>query len=517
MLALLRQRRHGGAFYIAVALLLATVGFYSYLMATGQWNIRDIHLGTAVHYAKTSFGLDNTLILGFNATNTPTIQEIPIWQMVAGGMIRVFNGWWGGATITSLLFYFLGVFPLFWLVARRLGERLAWYSVAFFAAQPLVFLFSGRAGVDGACLTGMIWFWYAGDRLLERPTVGRWVVAAGFGALAAMLKLPFFATAGLALFFLLLKEHRGDVRRWVALGGVGAFSALLFFAWTKVTDHYQANAVYPLVDLRVSKNPQMLWWFFGDWAYRLNPMHWIKGGWRVLNGLFGNFAFVALACYGGLSKAGGGRNAFAWFLLLGGLVTTAVFSHLVLHHAHYYLMLAPAVAVLMAQGAAALEDRLALEGVGKRIGLAVAILGLGLSLVQGMVGLNMTLVLDRFPSQMGRLLAQHTTPEDKIVAIRGDWGGRMFLEADRRGLSIWGPRFFEKPEQYARLKELGFTKLVIFSESPVQHAGQQSKSTSIIAPRRLYQDDLTPLVSSWPTVFEAENMIIKEIPNPPVE
>ena len=102
-----------------------------------------------------------------------------------------------------------------------------------------------------------------------------------------------------------------------------------------------ARAEFLFVDVRLS-NPAMHRWYFGDWGYRLNPVNWAKGGWTGLNSLFGSFALAGFFLWG-LCVV---KARLGWILLAGNVVAALVFSHLVLAHQHYYLMFAPAVAVL---------------------------------------------------------------------------------------------------------------------------------------------------------------------------
>jgi hypothetical protein len=166
---------------------------------------------------------------------------------------------------------------------------------------------------------------------------------------------------GLAGFFLLLKTRVFKLRALVALAGVGVVAGILFLLWTCYTDAAQAGAEFKFVDLRVAKdNPEMLFWYFGDWHYRLNPANWAKAGWRFATAVFGSFSLIILFVYG---LAGRRVHPAAKLLLAGAFLTTLVFSHLVLHHYHYYLMFTPAVALLCAAPLEKIEAFLAEQGV----------------------------------------------------------------------------------------------------------------------------------------------------------
>ena len=336
-----------------IALLLV---FHVGSALRGRGQFRDIHLGTALHYAQTKISLADTIIVGFNATGTPTIQEFPIWQMVAGLVFKLFGPWWGWANLVSLALFLPCLFPLFQVARLYLDERRAWWVLIFFLAEPLVFLHAGMASTDGFSLASAVWFLYCGVKLVREPGLKWLVPACVCGSLAAVSKLPFFMATGLALFFLVLWQSGFDFKRLGFLAGAGGVAGVVFLLWTHYTDARQANALFPFVDLRVAKGTTMMFWYFGDWHFRLSAGKWIKGGWRILTGLLGSFALVGLVV---LALANKKSNPAARCLLAGALLTTLVFSHLVLVHWHYYLMFAPAVSLLCAEGLAVLEMRFA--------------------------------------------------------------------------------------------------------------------------------------------------------------
>ena len=320
----------------ALTLLLAllAVAYHLALALHGQGHYRDQHLGTALHYAATQIDLQHTVIVGFNATETPTIQELPVWQAAAGAVFKlVGTRWWGWANVVSLVLFLPCLYPLFQIGRRYYGDRAAWWTLVFFLSQGLVFLYAGEAGTDGFSLAATIWFWFACVRLLDNPV--KWLLpAAALGTLVAVSKLPFFMATGLAGFFLLLHTRGFKLRELAALAGVGVVAGIVFLFWTHYTEALQAGAEFPLVDLRLggtTEGSSMVFWYFGDWHYRLNPANWIKAGWRFATAVFGSFSLLALFAYG---IAGRRVHPAAKFLLAGAFLTTLIFSHLVLHHYH---------------------------------------------------------------------------------------------------------------------------------------------------------------------------------------
>ena len=473
----------------------------------GHGQFRDIHLGTALHYAQTKVSLVDTVIVGFNATGTPTIQELPVWQMAAGLAFKVLGPWWGWANVVSLALFLPCLVPLFHVARQFLDERRAWWALIFFLAEPLVFLNAGTASTDGFSLAITIWFLACGVELLQTPD-GKWLLlAAVCGSLAAVSKLPFFMAAGLALFFLALGSPGFNFKRLIFLTAAGGMAGIVFLAWTHYTDAQQAGALFPLVDLRLTKGTNMLFWYFGDLHYRLSAGNWIKGGWRSLTALLGSFALLGLVLLA-LTRKNGSRAARS--LLAGAVVTTLIFTHLVLHHWHYYLMFAPAVALLCAEGLGVLEMKWAPDGVRGTFSFFVAGL-IGLSLLQGLMGMH-SLTYDPYPAKMAELIRQHTTPADKLVVVGGGWGGELLFRSDRAGLSTWDALVFDRPENLARLKSLGYDKLVLVSESPFHNAIQVVNPGQTETAREMAGTWLTPLTKTWPVDYESGDLSIREIP-----
>lgn len=470
---------------------------------------RDQHLGTAVQYYKTKIDLLKPVIIGFNATGTPTPQELPVWQALAGLAFKMLGPWYGWANLVSLLVFCTSLFPLFRLAKIFAGERAAWWTLVFFLSQPLIFMLAGEASTDGFSLVTAIWFLFFGVGLLQRGTLIWWIPTMLMGALAAVSKLPFFMTAGLTCFFVLVTRHRNSPRAWLLLASAGAVIVALFFWWTSYTNRCIAAAEFPFVDLRLSHSDSSLW-YFGDLKYRLHPGNWLKGGWRVLNACFGSFAFVGVFLHALFFL----RDSFLGkLLLLSAFITTLVFTHLVLHHVHYYLMFTPAFAVFCAVAASDLEKKLSPESLWlTNASLAIVAAVLGLSIVQGLIGIKIVLHFDPYPYEMAGEIQKYCSPTDKLLIEGGGWGGNELMLSDRKGMSIWNTKLLDQPENLKRLKELGYDKLVMISDSPLLVAVQQVNPGESKFHRQSYREFMTPLVNDWPTLRQTEDILIKEIP-----
>jgi hypothetical protein len=486
---------------IAFPLLCAWKGFPLY---------RDIHIGTAVEYSKHSIDIGSTQIVGFNATGTPTIQEFPIWQILAGMALKACGPWWGWANVVSILIFITSLYPLYRLGRAFMGHRGGLWTLVFYLTQPLVFRYFGLASTDGTSLTAMIWFLYLGYRLLSAPSFHTllWAGAVIAGTATALLKLPFFMASGIALCGYHLLTNAKSFKHLVSLASVGFLAGLVFLFWTKYTDKLQAGALYPFVDLRLS-NAEMFYWYFGDLKYRLTPSVWLKGGWRVLNCLFGSFVLLGLGTLG-IFKS---RSLYLPLCLIGGsAITTLVFTHIILHHSHYYLMLAPAVAMLCANAFLWIKNYFRPDGFRELLVVASVGILLGLSLIQGLIGMKIGVYLDPYNKKTASIVAAQTHPSDKLLIQGGSWGGDILTRSNRSGLSIWGTKFLEDPVNLTKLKELGYNKLVMISESPMLHAVQAVNPGQSDRKRDSYENKRTPIVENWPILYRTEDIIIQSIP-----
>jgi len=74
------------------------------------------------------------VIVGFNATGTPTAQELPLWQAAAALVFKATNStWYGWANLVSLLLFATGLWPFFQLARQYVGERAAGGASYFFS------------------------------------------------------------------------------------------------------------------------------------------------------------------------------------------------------------------------------------------------------------------------------------------------------------------------------------------------------------------------------------------------
>jgi hypothetical protein len=341
--------------------------------------------------------------------------------------------------------------------------------------------------------------------------------------LGAISKLPFFMVAGLCSVSMLLISNARSWRSWVLLISAGAAAVFVFVGWTHYCDSLAAQAEYPYIDVRISHNPFMVWWYFGDLHMRLDPRAWIKPGWRFLHATLGSLPFAALLL-AALFRPG---NRLAKLWLLATLLTTLVFTNLVLIHWHYYLMCCPAVALLCGATLARWEN-FWMEEIPKQW-LSITLVGVMLvfSAIDGVIAMKIAIDYDYFPQKMSVLLRQYTRPGDKLVVYKCDpeWPGEILFRSERKGFLVYtlegspnGPtkkglyELLNNETDLRKLKSLGYNKLVLMSESPVRFAVVAVNPGSR-RERFYYPATISPRVDAWPVVYRSEDILIKEIPD----
>ena len=516
--------RPKGLIVLVTVLFGLVVAFHLGNALLGKSLFRAIHLGTALEYAHSPVNLLRPMIVGFDANEAPVAQEPPFWQAAVGLVFKATGStWYGWANLVSLLFFATGLWPAFQLARFYAGERAAWWSLAFFLAQPLIVFVAGLGSTDGFCLVAMNWFLFFANRMIVTGRALWWLPTALFASLCAVSKLPFFMTAGFAGIFMLVVNRTWSWRPWLLLASAGMTAALAFAGWTHYAGSLSAHAEYPYVELRLAHNPFIRDWYFGSLQFRLNPGAWLKAGWRFLHATLGSLPFVVLLLTA-LFRPG---NRFPKLWLAAMVPTTLVFTHLVLVHWHYYLMSCLPVAVLCGTTLAAWEDLWSQQMPRPWLRLSLAGLALVLSAVDGLIAMKVSIFYDPFPKEMAAVIQQHTQPDDRLILYNTDasWGGEELFRAGRRGFYVYDLENVQRADtthglldlldnetDLHRLKALGYNKLVLISESPAWFAATAVNPGST-AKRILYPATLSPTVDRWPVVYRSEDILIKQIPD----
>jgi hypothetical protein len=177
-------------------------------------------------------------------------------------------------------------------------------------------------------------------------------------------------------------------------------------------------------------------------------------------------------------------------------------------------MFSPAVALLNAYAVSDLWQRLGNHSTTRSLLASGAVLLiLSLSLLQGLMQIEaLNLTADPYVRKLAENVAAHTTPDDKIVVINGGWGGDLLILSGRQGLSADTPDIINEQQQGHDLQSLGYTKLVIASESPLLHAAQVTNPGSGQRVRTSWQVFTTPDFGNWREIYRSEDIVIKELP-----
>lgn len=488
------------ALFFLAALWLYALGW----AWSGHPIYRDQHIGAAIEYATHGIDLLRPVIIGFNANGTATPQELPIWQATAAIGLRAFGGWWGGATIASLILFTLFL-PCFYFIAKwETNGAFSWLALAMLLIQPIVFQLAGAAQTDGLSLALFIGFVWSAERLRRWPDKFSWAACAAMASLLAVTKFPFLLAGSLASLLMLLWNREG-LKQWMFLAAAGAVAAIVFIPWTMWCDAEIGRALFKYRPMTILENTE---WFFGGLAYRLDPANYIKAGWRALGCLWGSFVLVGLTLYGVWLRP----RSLGMALLIGALATTLIFTKLILIHRHYYLMFAPAVALLNTYALGDLLRRLGPLTAARNLVLSISLAALFfLSVMQGLENIE-ALVADNFIQNAASVVRENTIPSEKLLIINGGWGGDLLIHADRKGLSADDTKLVENPQTRQQLRDLGYTKVVIVSQSPLLWA-LQAVNPGISIPEKIHWSSFVSTnAKSWPTVFQSNDVLIKEIP-----
>lgn len=496
------------------ALLAAGIVFFELWMATtNHSNIRDQHLGGAVAYAKGHIDLMRPMLLGFTVNGTPTPLEFPVWQALTAVLMKCFGLWYGWGNVVSLILFFSSLWPLFDLCRRMGSSRIGWWAVVFTLAQPLSWIFGGQAGADSTAWAFALWFIYASYRMMSEGKWSWWLFSICAAGLSATTKAPFFMTAGLTTFFWLLLRYRRSGRAWFFLASAGGVAVLLFLVWNIHCHRMYAEADFSTINVDpFDKQGTINEWYFGTMATRWNPKVWLRGVWHLATYVLGGLAFVLLV----LTATRARKSTEAWLWLFAAACTTLVFPRLVWEHVHYFFIFASATAWLCALGAveieSAIQDRLQIPAPVKT---GILLATLTLSLAGAFIILHINLFLDPYTAEIAQLIKEHTAPEEKIVVWGMIWG-EPFLKADRTGftggLSLDANKWINEPQKLERLKQLGYTKVVLINPSPIILALTKVTGTPGYKLWNLHET-LPRVATNWPVVFDSPQMLIVQIPD----
>ncbi len=505
-------RNNKDLIFLALLFGAGLVFFELWMATTNHDNSRDQHLGGAVAYAKGRIDLLRPMLPGFNANGTPTPLEFPIWQALTAIFMKCLGIWYGWGNVVSLAFFFSSLWVLFDLCRRMGSARTGWWAILFSLVQPLSIICGGQAGGDSTAWAFAMWFIYFSHRMMSEGKWRWWPWAVAAGGLSAATKAPFFMTAGLTAFFWLWLRHRASRRAWVLLISAGAMATLFFLAWNFHCHRVYAEAEFPTINMDpLNGKSGINGWYFGTLADRLNPRNLLSYGWHTATAVLGGLAFVVLPLISIRFK----QSAEAWLWMLAAALTTLVFMPLI-GHMHYLFIFGPATAWLCAIAATEIEPgiwNLLRASACARAG--ILLVTFAASLAGMLVTVHINMLFDPYQAEIGELIKQHTSPDEKIVVWGTNWGD-PFLRADRQGLtgalSLDGTGWFNDARNLKRLKQLGYKKIVLVNPPyfVVALTYVNGKHGEKIVD--LHQA-LPAVAKNWPVVFDTSEMLIVQIPD----
>ncbi len=118
--------------------------------------------------------------------------------------------------------------------------------------------------------------------------------------------------------------------------------------------------------------------------------------------------------------------------------------------------------------------------------------------------------LDRYKDEAGQVIKQHTTRGDKLIVWGAFWG-EPFLRAEREGFTAGNLSILADPKQLGRLKELGYTKLVLMNPSPYLVALTTVTGTRVKTAVDL-PEQMPAAAKNWPVVLSSPSILILDIP-----
>ena len=417
-----------GAVWLLQA-VLAAIGWDHTLL--GDFEFRQVQTAIAARfYPGDAFRLDyETPLLG------PPWQiplEFPAYQ-AAVAWLSAFTGLPldPAGRLVSWLAFQLSL-PAFFLAMGAAGipRPHRWLCATLLLASPLYLFFSRAFLIESTALCFSAWFLAGLGRWVTGGSA-RWLaVAAVAGALGAATKPTTLFVFGVAAALLLARERRTGGGPWLRrLAGAAAAAlpaAAAGLAW--IAHSALVRARNPDAGILAD---HFGYWTFGDLAQRLSAAYWTRtlGVWA--DGLVPQ-AGLALALYF-LARLRPAATPVALGAFAAFLSGQLVFSNLYFVHAYYFY--ASGVFLVVAVGlmlAAHFDDPSAPRWL--RWAPLLAVLALQLhAYARDYLPAQRE---NRPPTELTRVLATLTGPDDTLVVLGQDWNGSIPYYAGRRALML---------------------------------------------------------------------------------
>ena len=122
--------------------------------------------------------------------------------------------------------------------------------------------------------------------------------------------------------------------------------------------------------------------------------------------------------------------------------------------------------------------------------------------------MEIPLRFDPYPAQIAQRVDSLLPAQAKAVIQNGGWGGDIFMRMQRPGLTITTNKLLQSEGQFRRLKDLGYTHLIMLAESPLLHAFQVTNPGQAGLKRLSKYHITTPLLDRWTPMHEDSDIVI---------
>ena len=121
---------------------------------------------------------------------------------------------------------------------------------------------------------------------------------------------------------------------------------------------------------------------------------------------------------------------------------------------------------------------------------------------------------DTFQQDVADAIRLHTTTNDKLVVWGLNWGD-PFLRSGRQGftggLQLDSSAWINDPANLTRLRQMGYTKVVLVNSSPYVVALTALSHNENVHWVDL-QEHLPTVARDWPVLFDSKQLLIVQIP-----
>jgi|GEM_PF-1678703 len=417
------------------ALLGASLVFFFWATSIG-WNhsLTDSHSSrqtqTAI-MAEMLHAQGPSPLTPFNGLGAPwsVPMEFPTYQLLTSFTAHLTGGDIESAGRLVSVFFGLAALPAIWLLLGRikLGVTERCFVLALLLTSPLYAHYS-RALLIETAATALACWWLAGFvEALHRSAIERqWLFATtAIGIVAALTKITTFAVCLAPALIVMLAVWRKTNRTAVYRAGFMTAPALILAIWW--THHSDVvKAAHPFADFLTST--ALREWNWGSIAQRLDPAWWAR--------LADHLTLVLPAWIYGMLAVGliwGNRlqRSAISIALSAVVVGPLAFANLYYVHDYYFMAVAPAIAIAVGLGFAALWQR-AESRKTVRLFVALAVVAALATQIQAFrQGFGHSQAKIRSTPGLAELLHDLTLPKDNLILFGREWNPILTYYTDR--------------------------------------------------------------------------------------